>query len=41
MGVGEGRLERNHFDRAVMVPVLGELPGREAALRELFEMLRH
>jgi ubiquinone/menaquinone biosynthesis C-methylase UbiE len=40
IGIGERRLERNHFDRAVMVTVLGEIPDRETALRELFEMLR-
>jgi ubiquinone/menaquinone biosynthesis C-methylase UbiE len=39
-GLGGGRLERNHFDRAVMVTVLGEIPDREAALRELFETIR-
>jgi SAM-dependent methyltransferase len=39
-GLGEGRLERNHFDRAVMVTVLGEIPDREAALLELSEALR-
>jgi len=39
-GLGEGRLEHNYFDRAVMVTVLGEIPDREAALRELFEAVR-
>jgi len=39
-GLGEGRLEHNTYDRAVMVTVLGEIPDREAALRELFEVLK-
>ena len=37
---GEGRLERSHFDRAVMITVPGEIPDREAALREIFEALK-
>ncbi|MEI7433484.1 MAG: methyltransferase domain-containing protein [Methanomicrobiales archaeon] len=40
IGAGEGRLERNRFERAVMVTVLGEIPGREAALQDIFEALR-
>jgi ubiquinone/menaquinone biosynthesis C-methylase UbiE len=39
-GLGEGRLEHNYYDRAVMVTVLGEIPDREAALRELFDALK-
>ncbi len=39
-GVGEGNLERNHFDRAVMITVLGEIPDREAALQEIFGALK-
>ncbi len=39
-GLGEGRLEHNTYDRAVMVTVLGEIPDREAALRELFDTLK-
>ncbi len=39
-GVGEGKLERNHFDRAVMITVLGEIPDREAALQEIFGALK-
>jgi ubiquinone/menaquinone biosynthesis C-methylase UbiE len=39
-GVGEGKLERGHYDRAVLVTVLGEIPDREAALREIVEALK-
>jgi SAM-dependent methyltransferase len=39
-GVGEGKLERNHFDRAVLVTVLGEIPDRKAALKEIFDALK-
>lgn len=35
-GVGEGKLPRDHFDRAVMVTVLGEIPDQRAALEEIF-----
>ena len=37
---GEGRLERNQFDRAVLVTVLGEIPDRGAALKEIFEAIK-
>jgi SAM-dependent methyltransferase len=40
IGAGDGRLERNRFDRAVMVTVLGEIPGREAALQDIFGALK-
>jgi len=39
-GLGDGRLERDRFDRAVLVTVLGEVPDREAALRDLFGALK-
>lgn len=39
-GLGEGKLERNQFDRALLVTVLGEIPDREAALKEIFEALK-
>src|SRR4029450_5491758 len=39
-GAGEGKLERDHFDRAVLVTVLGEIPDREAALKEILEALK-
>jgi SAM-dependent methyltransferase len=37
---GEGRLERNRFDRAVLITVLGEIIDRDAALMEIFESLK-
>jgi len=39
-GVGEGKLERNQYDRALLVTVLGEVPKQEAALQEIFEALK-
>jgi SAM-dependent methyltransferase len=39
-GAGEGRLTRNDADRALLVTVLGEIPNREAALKEIFEALK-
>jgi ubiquinone/menaquinone biosynthesis C-methylase UbiE len=38
-GLGDGKLPRQAFDRAVLVTVLGEIPDRRAALREIFEAL--
>jgi ubiquinone/menaquinone biosynthesis C-methylase UbiE len=39
-GIGEGILGSEMFDRAVMVTVLGEIPGREAAFCEIFQALK-
>jgi len=39
-GAGEGKLRRNHFDRALLVTVLGEIPNREGALKEVFDALK-
>lgn len=39
-GAGQGRLERSRFDRALLVSVLGEIPDRDAALKEIFDALR-
>lgn len=39
-GIGQGRLEHDRFDRAVLITVIGEIPDREAALREIFAALR-
>jgi ubiquinone/menaquinone biosynthesis C-methylase UbiE len=39
-GVGEGKLESNAFDRALLVTVLGEIPDRQAALAEIFRALK-
>jgi ubiquinone/menaquinone biosynthesis C-methylase UbiE len=38
--VGEGKLGKGQYDRALLVTVLGEIPDREAALREIFETLK-
>lgn len=37
---GEGELGRSLYDRALLVTVLGEIPNREAALREVFDALK-
>ena len=39
-GLGDGSLGRKQFDRALLVTVLGEIPNREAALREIFDALK-
>lgn len=39
-GLGDGKPGRDRFDRAVMITVLGEIPDREAALREIFDALK-
>lgn len=39
-GIGEGRLGLGRFDRAVLVTVLGEIPDRQAAMKEIFEALK-
>jgi ubiquinone/menaquinone biosynthesis C-methylase UbiE len=39
-GLGQGTLGKNLFDRAILVTVLGEIPNREAALKEIFESLK-
>jgi ubiquinone/menaquinone biosynthesis C-methylase UbiE len=39
-GAGEGKLGRSRFDRALLVTVLGEIPDREKALREIFDALK-
>jgi len=38
--VGEGKLELSQADRALLVTVLGEIPDRAAALKEIFEALK-
>jgi len=38
--LGDGALPVEHFDRAVLVTVLGEIPDRAAALAELFRALK-
>ena len=39
-GIGQGLLASNTFDRAILVTVLGEIPDRHAALREIFAALK-
>ena len=39
-GIGEGKLEHGRFDRALLVTVLGEIPDRETALKEVFDALK-
>ena len=38
--LGEGKLERSYYDRAVLATVLGEIPDQKSALKELFEALK-
>ncbi len=39
--LGDEQLEPEGFDRALMVTVLGEVPDRLSALREIYAALRH
>ena len=39
-GAGEAKLGRSQYDRALLVTVLGEIPDREAALKEIFDALK-
>lgn len=39
-GAGEGKTEPGAFDRAFLVTVLGEIPDKAAALREIYAALR-
>lgn len=38
--LGDGHLPASHFDRVVLVTVLGEIPDRAAAFAELFRALK-
>lgn len=38
--LGGGALKAEHFDRAVLVTVLGEIPDRESAMSELYRALK-
>jgi len=40
VGAGDGKLGQERFDRAVLVTVLGEIPDRETALKEVFDALK-
>jgi len=37
---GQGELGHDQFDRAFLVTVLGEIPDRDAALKEIFAALK-
>jgi ubiquinone/menaquinone biosynthesis C-methylase UbiE len=39
-GLGEGKLGKSRFDVAILVTVLGEVPDKLPALREIFRALR-
>jgi len=39
-GIGEGKLERDAFDRVLLITVLGEIPDQEAAMREIYAALK-
>ncbi len=39
-GLGEGILEKEAYDRAMLITVLGEIPDQEAALKEIFTSLK-
>ena len=39
-GLGQGKLETNYYDRALLVTVLGEIPEQEAALQEIYQALK-
>ena len=39
-GAGEGKLEHNIYDRVLLVTVLGEIPNKDAALKEIFDALK-
>ncbi len=39
-GIGDGKLEQNEFDRAMLVTVLGEIPNQEKALKEIYNGLK-
>jgi ubiquinone/menaquinone biosynthesis C-methylase UbiE len=39
-GLGEGRAGESRFDVALLVTVLGEIPDKPSALREIFRALR-
>ncbi len=39
-GAGEGKLESGQYDRALLVTVLGEIPDRERALKEIYDALK-
>lgn len=39
-GIGNGKLGHSQYDRALLVTVLGEIPDRKNALKEIFDALK-
>jgi ubiquinone/menaquinone biosynthesis C-methylase UbiE len=39
-GLGEGKLEKSYYDRAVLVTVLGEIPDQASAMKEIHAALK-
>jgi ubiquinone/menaquinone biosynthesis C-methylase UbiE len=39
-GLGSGKLAQAYYDRALLVTVLGEIPDRMAALKEIYDALK-
>ena len=39
-GLGEGKLPKSYFDRAVLVTVFGEIPDQVSALKEIYDALK-
>jgi ubiquinone/menaquinone biosynthesis C-methylase UbiE len=39
-GLGEGKLEKEYYDIAMLVTVLGEIPDQAAALQEIYQSLK-
>lgn len=39
-GLGEGKLPKSYFDRAVLVTVFGEIPDQISALKEIYDALK-
>lgn len=39
-GIGEGKLEKEYYDRVILITVLGEIPDRDRAMDEIFHALR-
>ena len=39
-GAGEGKTEKDYFDRVLMVTVLGEIPDKHGALIEIYQALK-
>ena len=39
-GIGEGKLDKEQYDRIVMITVLGEIPDRVRAMEEIYRALK-